>query len=387
MIVFHGSPLYFGKFENNKIGNTRLFNPVHGHYFSEDMYTALQYRLKYYTYNKPALAFLQDVTQNITSYLYVCEVPDKAELLDLSMPIQSAPESVKAAVHSICTDGIFHSFYIKVRKNNTIGEFIRHYKGYCQIKAIHSMLPNIFRGFKGVYGDSYGYLSDQPEIVIFDAKDIQIKQCFIITPVHSNIRVNPEYHSIDLVSVLFKRFGEYYYAHGTDYKAGGVIVFKTNEDCPEIVDEVQTFDELNQNPFVIAYIVSKPIIDFSVVEGNVNSLNYNPRKGTQPKKASIYTVGDIKAILNYSMEVYAPVKSKITNPAEFAEYKRQVDKYKYLRQLNPFTYNTAMDIWAIPKANTLLLQQAKTPYFNLRHITPGEAKGMLEFAQAQKDKL
>ncbi len=386
MIVFHGSPHYFGKFENDKIGNARIFNPVHGHYFSEDMYTALQYRLKYYTYNKPSLAFLQDVTQNITSYLYVCEVPDKAELLDLSMPIQSAPESVKAAVHSICTDGIFHSFYIEVRKNNTIGEFIDKYRSYCICKKIHGMADNIYRGYKGVIW-RYDGRADEPEIVIFDAKDIQIKQCFIITPVHGNISVNPEYYPVNLVSVLFKRFGEYYYATGTDYKARGVIIFATDEDCPEIVDEVQTFDELEQNPFVIAYIISKPLIDFAVVEANVNSLNYNPRKSARAKKASIYTVGDIKAILNYSMDIYVPVKSKITNPAEFAEYKRQADKYKYLRQLNPFTCNAAMDMWAIPKVNTLFLQQAETPYFNLHHTTPEEAKDILEFAQAQKGKL
>lgn len=384
MIVFHGSPNYFGKFKDSKIDSSRDYNPIRGHYFSENMYMALQYRRKYYTDNKFSLAFLQDVTQPISGYLYICEVPDKKELLHLSQEIAEAPKNVQAAISNILKDPVFEAMYIKIRKNNTIGEFIKHYKGYCRVKAIHSMLPNVFRGFKGVYGDPYGTLKSQPEIIIFDAKDIQIKQCFNITQVRSNIAVNPEYNKCDIVEVLFKRFGEYYYASGTDYDSRGVIIFSTGDDCPEIVDEVQTFDELDQNPFVIAYTINKPLYGFSVVEANVNSLNYNPRKSTRPKKASIYTPGDIKAILDCDLDVYTPVRSKILNINEFAEYKRQADKYKDMRQHNPFTTNAVFDCLRVAKVNTLFLQRAETPHFHVEHVTPEKAKEFIKYIQEHK---
>ena len=112
------------------------------------------------------------------------------------------------------------------------------------------MLPNIFQGYKGVYWKQSRVFQDV--IVIFDAKDIQIKQCFSITQIQGNNTVNPEYHTCNIVTVLFKRFGKYYYASGTCHQANGVLIFVTSEDCPEILDEVQTFDELEQNPFVIA---------------------------------------------------------------------------------------------------------------------------------------
>lgn len=377
MIVFHGSPNYFGKFNNDKIGTARAYNPVQGHYFADNINTALQYQRKYQIDNKFSLAFLQDVTQNISGYLYVCEVPDKTELLDLSQEIADAPESVQTAIYNIRRDRVFEARYIKTRRNNSIGEFVTSYDMYCHREKIYSMLPNIFQGYKGVYWKQPGVFQDV--IVIFDAKDIQIKQCFSITQIQGNNTVNPEYHTCNIVTVLFKRFGKYYYASGTCHQANGVLIFVTSEDCPEILDEVQTFDELEQNPFVIAYIVNKPLCSFSVSEVNVNSLNYNPRSKTRPKKANIYTVGDIQAILNYSIDAYTPVKSKIVNITEFAEYKRQADSYKYMRQFNPFILNAVADNTKIEKANTLFLQRADKPYFNLHHTTPAKA---LEFMQA-----
>lgn len=386
MIVFHGSPRYFGKFNNDKIGTARDYNPVQGHYFSEDINTALQYKRKYLYDNKFSLAFLQDVVQPISGYLYVCEVPEKSELLDLSQEIADAPESVRAAISNILKDPAFSGGYFKRRKDDTIEEFIKRYSAYCEAKKIHSMIPNVYRGYKGVIWNYNPLEQTQGEIVIFDAKDIQVKQCFIITQVRSNINVNPEYNKSDIISVLFKRFGDYYYANGSDYKSCGVLMFHTHEDCPEVLDEVQTFDELEQNPFVIAYIVSKPVYSFSVVEANINSLNYNPRSKTRPKKANIYTVGDIQAILNCGFNVYTPVKSKIVNLAEFAEYKRQADSYKYLRKFNPFTINAAFDTLGVDKTNTLFLQRAEKPYFNLNHVTLQDTEILIKYIQEQKAK-
>lgn len=384
MIVFHGSPNYFNKFKDDKIGTARDYNLIQGHYFSEDMNVALNYKRKYYYDNRFNFVFLQDIKQPISGYLYVCEVPDKSELLDLSQKITDAPESVKIAISNILKDPAFKSIYIKIRANNTIREFITYYTDYCRIGKIQSMISNIFYGYKGVYYKPDNKTQSRPEIVIFDAKDIQIKQCFIITQVRSNINVNSEYNKSDIVTVLFKRFNDYYYATGVNHKAHGIIIFSTDKDCPEIINNVQTFDELDQNQFVIAYIISKPVYGFSVIEANINSLNYKPQSNIKPTKQSIYTVGDIKAILNYSMEVYAPVKSKILNPTEFAEYKKQADSYKYMRQNNSFTINAACDCLRIFEVNTLLLQRAEKPYFNLHHISHTEAKKRLEYLQERK---
>lgn len=367
MIVFHGSPNYFGKFKDSEIGSSRDYNPIHGHYFSEDIKTALMYKNKYTLPSEYSAAFLSSLTQNISGYLYICEVPSKNELLDLSMPVQDAPGGVQDAIRIICTDGIFYFFYMKVRENNTIGEFINQYRRYCRAKEIYFNVDNIYRGYKGVVW-KYGAAYEWEEIIIFSADDIKIKQCFIIDTLRSE-PISSENNFGGLL-ILFKRFGEYYYAEGAGDAKNGIYIFSTDDDCPEIVDEVQSLQELERNPFVIAYIIQEPINNFFVTEANVSSLNYNLRKNTRPEKASIYSVDDILEMLKKFLDIFKPVKSKILNLAEFAEYQRQADKYKDMGKHNPFIFNAIKDRLNFEKTNALLLQRADKPYFEIKHQNP-----------------
>lgn len=180
MIVFHGSPNYFGKFKDDKIGTSRSYNPVNGYYFSERVTVAFAYVSKYMGNNNGNVCFIDKPLQPSTGYLYVCEVPDKSELLDLSMPLSKAPASVGEAVRVICKDRIFHLYYLQERKNNSIAEFIRIYELYCKAGKVYSMVDNIYSGYKGVTWSYTHSLDDIPEIIIFNADDIKIKQCFII---------------------------------------------------------------------------------------------------------------------------------------------------------------------------------------------------------------
>lgn len=363
VIVFHGSPNYFNKFKDNKIGTSRSYNPVNGYYFSERVAVAFVYVSKYIGNNNENVCFIDKPLQPSTGYLYVCEVPDKSELLDLSIPLSKAPASVSEAVRVICKDRIFHLYYLQERKNNSIAEFIRIYELYCKVEKLYSMVGNIYSGYKGVIYDNTGGITDTPEIIIFNADDIKIKQCFIIDRMSPDISTKTEF----LINVLFKRFGEYYFAEGAYSNKDGIVIFKTDEDCPEIVNEIQTLKELENNPFVIAYCLhANP--EYIVTEANISSLNYNSRKNTIPEKENIYSVDDIKrAIQNVSI---APVRSKILNLTEFAEYKRQADSYKYMAEYNPFIVNAVACSIYHEKINALFLQRAKKPYFDINYKNP-----------------
>lgn len=367
MIVFHGSPNYFNKFKDNKIGTSRDYNPVQGHYFSEKMTVAFSYSAKYLFSANGALCFIDTPAQPITGYLYVCEVPDKTELLDLSQEITEAPESVQAAINNILKDPAFSGGYFKRRKDNTLAEFVARYIAYCEATKIYSMLPNVFRGYKGVTW-TYTHSSDErPEIIIFNADDIKIKQCFIID------RIPPEEgtETYGIIRILFKRFDKYYYAYGMFCDTDKDIVFLIDTKQSKLMAAVRSFEQLEKNPFVIAYAINKTT-NFTVTEANISSLNYNPRKNTSQKKISMYSAEDIKAQLNKA-EHLTPVRSKILNPTEFAEYKRQADSYKYMGKYNPYIYNCISCDCHFPRVNVLFLQETQTPYYNIPYRDPDKA--------------
>ena len=356
MIVFHGSPNYFNKFKDDKIGTSRVYNPVNGYYFSERVTVAFVYVSKYIGNNNENVCFIDKPLQPSTGYLYVCEVPDKSELLDLSMSLSKAPASVGEAVRVICKDRIFHLYYLQERKNNSIAEFIRIYELYCKVEKLYSMVGNIYSGYKGVIYDNTGGITDTPEIIIFNADDIKIKQCFIIDRMPPDISTKTEF----LINVLFKRFGEYYFAKGAYSNKDGIAIFKTDENCPEIVNEVQTLKELENSPFIIAYCLhANP--EYMVTEANISS-------NTRPEKANIFTTEYIKKYCD--IDNYQPVRSKILNLTEFAEYKRQADSYKYMAEYNPFIVNAVACSIYHEKINALFLQRAKKPYFDINYKNP-----------------
>ena len=364
VIVFHGSPRYFGKFNNDKIGAARSYNPVQGHYFTYDIALALSYTKKFISLIDCNPAFIEHQPQNATGYLYVCEVPDKSELLDCFKSINNLNVDEKAIIENILADEYFRKFYFEQRTNDTIGELIRLYFIHCNVIGTKLADNNIYTKYKGLIHNYFLFSNIKiPEIIIFNSNNICLKQCFRIDIIPPE---TTETAQGDKIYVLFKRFGEYYTALGR-FETAKTVRFDVKEQNSKIVPSIISLKDMEQNPYILAYYISKPA-QSQVTEANISSLNYNPRNNTRPEKANIFTTEYIKKYCD--IDNYQPVRSKILNLTEFAEYKRQTDNYKYMGSSNPFIQNITKDIIYNNKVNALFLQREETPYFNIRHQDP-----------------
>ena len=250
MIVFHGSPNYFGKFNNDKIGAARSYNPVQGHYFTYDIALALSYTKKFISLIDCNPAFIEHQPQNATGYLYVCEVPDESELLDCFKSINNLNVDEKAIIENILADEYFRKFYFEQRINDTIGELIRLYFIHCNVIGTKLADNNIYTKYKGLIHNYFLFSNIKiPEIIIFNSNNICLKQCFRIDIIPPE---TTETAQGDKIYVLFKRFGEYYTAFGR-FETAKTLRFDVKEQNSKIVPSIISLKDMEQNPYILAY--------------------------------------------------------------------------------------------------------------------------------------
>ena len=376
MLAFHGSPNYFSKFSPDKIGSARYSNDIYGYYFSEDLKKGYTFSSRVYSSRTKQALFLDDGCNNPTGYLYVCDIPDKDQLLDLRKRLCEQSKEVQDIVYRVIhLDGF--SRYFRLDMEMTGLELLT-YLRFWQTKYFYRRDTKIVadilskQGLKGViYYPSE--VSNTQEIVIFNADDIKINQCFRIDRVPQDEN-NLHADEFDFVTVLFKRFGEFYVAAGfIANREAGIVYFKTDENCPEILDEIQTLDDLAKNPYVIGYSISRAQ-DLIVTETNFKSLAFRPdylkQQDQSAEHAMIISVDEVKQAISRDFHEDHIVCQKITNQDRYNEYKQYTKAYSHVEYIRSLLCNADKDIQEYQKVNTLFLQTSSKPWFNIIHEDP-----------------
>ena len=378
MLAFHGSPNYFSKFSPDKIGTARYNNDIHGYYFTEEIRTGYNFLSRVYISRVKQAAFLDDGCNNSTGYLYVCDIPDKDQLLDLRKHLCEQSKEVQDIVYRVIhLDGF--SRYFRLDMEMTGLELLT-YLRFWQIKYFYrrdtKVVADILskQGLKGVIYYPSEVL-DYREIIIFNADDIKINQCFRIDRVPQDEN-NLHADEFEFVTVLFKRFGEYYMAAGFMVnRETEVVYFQTDEDCPEILDEIQTLDDLNKNPYVIGYSISRTP-DLIVTETNFKSLAFRPdylkQQDQSAEQAKLISVDEVKQAIHRDLREDYIVCQKITSQDRYNEYKQYTKAYSHVEYIRAVIYNADKDIQESRKVNTLLLQTSSKPWFYIIHEDPLE---------------
>lgn len=378
MLAFHGSPNYFSKFSPDKIGTARYSNDIHGYYFTENIRTGYNFLSRVYISRVKQAAFLDDGCNNSTGYLYACDIPDKDQLLDLRKRLCEQSKEVQDIVYRVIhLDGFSRLFRLDMEMT---GSELLTYLRFWQIKYFYrkdtKVVSDILskQGLKGViYYPSE--VDNIQEIVIFNADDIKINQCFRIDRVPQDEN-NLHADEFDFVTVLFKRFGEYYMAAGFMVnREAEVVYFHTDDDCPEILDEIQTLDDLNNNPYVIGYSISRTP-DLIVTETNFKSLAFRPdylkQQDQSAEQAKLISVDKIKQAIQGDFWSSYIIYQKITSQDRYNEYKQYTKVYSHVEYIRAVINNTAKDMQEYKKVNTLLLQTSSKPWFYIIHEDPLE---------------
>ena len=376
MLAFHGSPNYFSKFSPDRIGTARYNNDIHGYYFTENIRTGYNFLSRVYISRVKQAAFLDDGCNNSTGYLYVCDIPDKEQLLDLRKRLCEQSKEVQDIVYKVIhLDGF--SRYFRLDMEMTGLELLT-YLRFWQTKYFYrrdtKVVADILskQGLKGVIYYPSEVL-DYREIIIFNADDIKINQCFRIDRVpQDENNLHADEH--DFVTVLFKRFGEYYTAAGfVVNREAGVVHFQTDDDCPEILDEIQTLDDLNKNPYVIGYSISRTP-DLIVTETNFKSLAFRPdylkQQDQSAEQAKLMSVDEVKQAIHRDLREDYIVCQKITSQDRYNEYKQYTKAYSHVEYIRSVIYNADKDMQEYKKVNTLLLQTSSKPWFYIIHEDP-----------------
>ena len=149
MLAFHGSPNYFSKFSPDKIGTARYNNDIHGYYFTEEIRTGYNFLSRVYISRVKQAAFLDDGCNNSTGYLYVCDIPDKDQLLDLRKRLCEQSKEVQDIVYRVIhLDGF--SRYFRLDMEMTGLELLT-YLRFWQIKYFYRRDTKVVADFKGNY--------------------------------------------------------------------------------------------------------------------------------------------------------------------------------------------------------------------------------------------
>lgn len=372
MLAFHGSPSYFGKFSSRTIGSARCTNAVHGFYFTEQINFARSYLDIAYANEIKSSLFIEDKT-NTTSYMYLCEIPNKEQLLNFSLKLCEQSNEVQAIVQKIIHLADFNSQY-KLSMNVT-GELLFYalcnwQDKFCNRDDYRTVSSEILMkaGLKGVVFNR-PHTDDKifEEIVIFNADDIKIKQCFRV----DRVKQGNENGILkdDIVQILFKRFDEYYLATAMVINTEAELLYMpTDEDCPEIVNELQTLQEIEANPYVIAYTVLRTP-QYVVTKANFESLNYSPRK-QNTETQEIMSVENFKEKLKSRELNTCIISQKVINKVLFAEYQEYLKPYRGTIGLQAIILNGVTDACHSLEVNALLLQEAEKPHFYVMHVKP-----------------
>lgn len=376
MLAFHGSPNYFGKFSPDRIGSARHGTSIFGYYFSEKIKYCYDFLSRVYASEIKQGLFFNDLYNNPTGYLYYCDIPDKDQLLDLRKRLCEQSKEVQDIVYRVIhLDGFSRLFRLDMEMTGLeLWFYLRFWQNRYFNRREKRIVSDILskQGLKGViYYPSE--VSDTQEIIIFNADNIKINQCVRIDRVPQDEN-NLHSDEFDFVTVLFKRFGEYYTATGllANSKAEAVY-FQTDEDCPEILDEIQTLDDLNKNPYVIGYsIFRKP--DLIVTETNFKSLAFRPdylkQQDKSAEQAKLISVDEVKQAIQQGFWGSYLVFQKITSQDRYNEYKQYLNACPTKEYVGAFVVNSIADTENYLKVNTLFLQTSSKPWFYIIHQDP-----------------
>lgn len=390
MIVFHGSPFYFSNFDYAKIGISRVYNQIEGFYFTKDISNGFLYTQKYYTAREASRVFVPTPTENnMTGYLYICEVPDSSALLDLDKTIGEQSQEVQSTLWRIINKRCLTNYFnIDEQTKGTllIGMLEYYSSAVRNINRVKLSASLSKEGLKGcIIRKESDIIKNYQEIVIFAPEDIKIKQCFRIDNIPPDYETSElKLHEMDMVSILFKRFDNYYFATGSVLNELQIIYLPTNDNCPEILDEIQTLDDIEHNPFVIAYSIHRRGEVYVSQANIVNVRAYSPRFNQQAQASNIYTAGDIKN--NIEAKQYK-IYSKVTNKAEFDKYQESLPKGNYEALFCTIYHDCLDDTINLDKANTLLLQQSQKPWFILPRHEYIETPQQIEVQETNKQKM
>lgn len=376
MLAFHGSPNYFSKFSPDKIGSARYYNDIYGYYFTENIRTGYSFSSRVYSNRVKQAAFLDDGCNNPTGYLYVCNIPDKDQLLDLRKRLCEQSKEVQDIVYRVIhLDGFSRYFRLDMEMTGLeLWIYLKFWQAKYFYRRDTKVVADIL-GKQGLKGVIYypSEVLDHREIVIFNADDIKINQCFRIDRVPQDEN-NLHADEFDFMTVLFKRFGEYYTAAGfVVNREAGVVHFQTDDDCPEILDEIQTLDDLNKNPYVIGYSISREP-DLIVTETNFKSLAFRPdylkQQDQSAEQAKLMSVNEVKQAIHRDLYEDYIVCQKIVNQDRYNEYKQYTKAYSHVEYIRAVIYNAAKDMQEYKKVNTLFLQTSSKPWFYIIHEDP-----------------
>ena len=372
MLAFHGSPSYFGKFSSRTIGSARCFNAVHGFYFAEELRFASNYLDIAHANEVKASLFIEDKT-NTTSYMYLCEIPNKEQLLNFSLKLCEQSDEVQAIVQKIIhLAGLEDKYELSM---NTTGKLLfstlcNWQNKFCNRDDYRTASSEILMkaGLKGVvFNRLHAGKNTLEEIVIFNADDIKIKQCFRVDRVRQGNENGVQ--SQDIVQILFKRFDEYYLATAMVADAETELLYiPTDENCLEILEEIQTLQEIEANPYVIAYTVLRTP-QYVVTKANFESLNYSPRKQSAEAE-EIMSIESFKKKLEANEINNYIISQKVINKGLFAEYQEYLKLYRDTRALQAIIFNGITDECYSREVNALLLQEARKPHFYVMHVKP-----------------
>lgn len=373
MLAFHGSPSYFGKFSSKTIGSARYFNPMHGFYFTEELNIAQGYLGIEYANEVKRSLFIGNKPSNITSYMYLCEIPNKEQLLNFSLKLCEQSDEVQAIAQKIIHLAGFGDKY--ELSMNITGELLFNtlcnwQDRFCNRDDYRTASSEILMkaGLKGIVFKPPQIKDEKlTEIVIFNADDIKIKQCFRVDRVRQGNENGMQ--SQDIVQILFKRFGEYYLATAMVADAETELLYiPTDENCLEILEEIQTLQEIEANPYVIAYTVLRTP-QYVVTKANFESLNYSPRKQSAETQEILST-----KLVREALEVRTVngdiISQKVINKVLFAEYQEYLKPYRGTIGLQAIILNGVTDTCHSLEVNALLLQEAEKPHFYVMHSKP-----------------
>lgn len=364
MLVFHGSPSYFGKFSSRTIGSARWANFIQGIYFTKKLHEAYNYSQKYLSGTLQDIAFIDHPKNNSTGYIYVCEIPDESKLFDATKRLCEQSDEVQQIVYRLINGNLGGYFKLNMQTAGVLFLLaVKRYFSQC-LKILDDKEVTRFLSEAGLKG-----VIIQPseragkEIVIFNANDITIYQCFVV----DMLTLEPEFdelgevkpHLDDKVHVLFKRFGEYYTATGLVFDPENKIACFSTGYCPEILDEVQGLKDLEKIPHVIAYnLIGRQAIH--VTERNMQSLVLRPVQ----KPYTGYNAERVEKEITGAQSVYY---NKVIDTDKFNEYQNYIKQAKTYKQKVPIMVNTGNDILQQLEVNALFLQRAEKPYFDIKH--------------------
>lgn len=373
MIAFHGSPNYFSKFNDNKIGMARHGNYIEGHFFSVNISYAYAFTDIIYAGEIRQAVFTTNRKNNITGYLYACEIPDRAMLLDTKKRLSEQSKEVQDIICKILRDKA--NIYISM--NSTGREFIRKITFYfieyyrCNYNTARQRTAELLSSY-GLKG-CICYVGDikAEEIIIFDTDDIKIKQCFRVDRVEKDSSSGENFRAI---VVLFKRFGEYYFAFGSVIDDGlDTLYFCTDDNCPEILDEIQGLQDLEKNQYVISYSIFKRT-EKIVSEANFKSLNFVPnylrRQEQEENTEKLFEVSEIQAQLDKIQQPEYLEFQKVVNEDMFKEYQEYIKLLKGTIGEKVLYLNYLRQNIKRSQTNTLFLQLSSKPWFKIKRESP-----------------